>query len=452
MKLRAWSHQKIKMAPRTRIVKMSAMLLTQFSLLLALNFQLFGMVTAYKMMEMKRNLSLATYLSARKSYLQRKRRHLQARRVRRKARSIWVINGRTDQWWQNMIGADVPEWCWKKNFRMSKECFYELADELRPYLAPHPDSPNRRALSTEKRLAITLYYLKDTGSLWMTANAFGIHQCTASKHIHSVCETINIILGEKYLHLPRDTEEMRRKVSEFEMRFGMTQAYGCIDGTHLPIKRPPQNSQDYFCYKQYFSLNIQAICDSKGYFMDVECKWPGSVHDAKVFANSSINHKMKAGQLPKTFINLLPGYEAIPNYLIGDPAYPLTPFCMKEYQTCATNEEVVFNNMLRSARNQIECAFGRLKVRWGFLTRKVDLKLEMVPTVAYSCFVLHNYCESKGISLDDEEVQAQIRRHRTEEERLANIPDPVYSCQTSEGEYVRSVLAKYIQQNLPDDY
>ena len=43
--------------------------------------QLFWMVTAYKMMELKRNLSLAAYLSARKTYLQRKRRYLQARRV-----------------------------------------------------------------------------------------------------------------------------------------------------------------------------------------------------------------------------------------------------------------------------------------------------------------------------------------------------------------------------------
>ena len=111
--------------------------------------------------------------------------------------------------------------------------------------------------------------------------------------------------------------------------------------------------------------------------------------------------KWKLDNFPKTFINLLPGYEAIFNYLIGDPAYPWTPFCMKEYQTCATNEEVVFNSMLRSARNQVECAFGRLKVRWGFLTRKVDLKLEMVPTVTYSCFVLHSYRESKGNSPDD---------------------------------------------------
>jgi hypothetical protein len=69
-----------------------------------------------------------------------------------------------------------------------------------------------------------------------------------------------------YLRLPQDLEEMRRKVSKFELKFGMTQAFGCIDGTHVP-KRPQINSQDYFIYKQFFSLNVQAVCDSKGYFI-----------------------------------------------------------------------------------------------------------------------------------------------------------------------------------------
>ena len=49
------------------------MLLSQFGLLTALNLQLCGIVTAYKMMELKRNLSLAAYLSAGKTYLQTKR-------------------------------------------------------------------------------------------------------------------------------------------------------------------------------------------------------------------------------------------------------------------------------------------------------------------------------------------------------------------------------------------
>ena len=56
-----------RMAPRTWIVKkIGALRLSQFGLLAVLDFQLFGMVTAYKMMELKRNLSLARHLSARK--------------------------------------------------------------------------------------------------------------------------------------------------------------------------------------------------------------------------------------------------------------------------------------------------------------------------------------------------------------------------------------------------
>jgi hypothetical protein len=71
--------------------------------------------------------------------------------------------------------------------------------------------------------------------------------------------------------------------------------------------------------------------------MDVECMWPGSVHDAKVFANSSINCKLRRNILPSTFQCPVEGGEKIKNYLIGDPAYPLVPFCIKEYDTCSNN-------------------------------------------------------------------------------------------------------------------
>ena len=62
---------------------------------------------------------------------------------------------------------------------------------------------------------------------------------------------------------------MRKLISIFELNFGITQAFGFIDAQQ---KHAIRNTQDYFFYKQYFFLNVQAVCDSKVYFIDVECK------------------------------------------------------------------------------------------------------------------------------------------------------------------------------------
>ena len=284
--------------------------------------------------------------------------------------------------------------------------FFELVEILRPMISPDMNSPNYRSLSTEKKIAVVLYYFKGMGSLWMTANTFGIHQCTVSKIIMEVSNAINPIMGPQFLHLPKSVNDMQETVSEFEQEFGIIQAFGCIDGTHVEIKRPIENSQDYFCYKQYFSLNIQAICNTKGKFIDIDCRRPGSVHDAKVFSNSTIMRKFREGSLAGTLHDVLPGYGDVPNYLIADPAYPMTLFCMKEYHSCSNNQQVIFNNMLRRARNTIECAVGRLKAQWGLLRKTIDMQIETVPKHIYSCFVLHTFCEQNNrCEVDEEEVQ-----------------------------------------------
>ena len=149
------------------------------------------------------------------------------------------------------------------------------------------------------------------------------------------------------------------------------------------------------------------MCDHKGMFiMDVECRWLGSVYDSKVFASSSVNKILRNGEMPVTFQTVMTGCEQIPNYLICDFAYPFTPFCMKEFDNCNSDEEVIFNNMLRSFRNQIECSFGRLKDRWVILTRKMDLKLEVLPIIIYAYFTLHKYCVKNKLYVDEEVVKS----------------------------------------------
>ena len=155
--------------------------------------------------------------------------------------------------------------------------------------------------------------------------------------------------------------------------------------------------------------------------------------------------KLTNGALPQTFQIVVPGLEKVQNYLIGDPTYPLTPYCMKEYDHCSNNEQVVFN-MLRSAKNPIECVFGRLKARWGILTRKMDLKLETIPVVVYACLVLHNICEKNNSYIDEELVESQIESIKENEKTYRNIPHPIFSYDGGEGQVARSILTPFIRE------
>ena len=242
----------------------------------------------------------------------------------------------------------------------------------------------------------------------MTANSFGIATNTASSVINEVSNAIVLHAGTKYLHLPKANQEMKEKISEFETKIGMIEAYMCIDGIYIPIACPSEHSHDYFCYKQFHLPSVQDVCDHKVVFMDVECKWPSSVLDTKVFANSSICKRLRSSDSPTIFQTISNSEVKIPNYLIGDPAYPLLPYCMREYSTCKSNEEVVFNAILRSAHNPIQCAFGRLKVRWQVLTKKMDFKLAKLPTLIYACFVLHNCCERHSVYINEEQELLKV--------------------------------------------
>ena len=54
-----------------------------------------------------------------------------------------------------------------------------------------------------------------------------------SKTLIKVCDATNKVVGPEYLFLPRNEKDMRKVVSEFELKLGLLQAFGCIDGTHI---------------------------------------------------------------------------------------------------------------------------------------------------------------------------------------------------------------------------
>ena len=117
-----------------------------------------------------------------------------------------------------------------------------------------------------------MYFLKDTGSMTMRASTFGIHQFTLTEVIKEVCSAIVTYMVPKIIRPPNSEDEMLSKISEFEAKFGVTQAFRCIDSIHVPLKAPTVNAQEYYNYKHFYSLNVQGICDHKVYFMDADCR------------------------------------------------------------------------------------------------------------------------------------------------------------------------------------
>ena len=219
---------------------------------------------------------------------------------------------------------------------------------------------------------------------------------------------------------------------------------------HIPVKQPTENVHDYFCYKMKYTINVQAICDHEGHFLDVDCSWPGSVHDAKVFANSSVNMLFQEKRLPDVArkLNHDDNIDVGP-VLIGDPAYPLLPGILKEFDTCNSNEEVMYNIKLRSVRNQIECAFGRLKARWRILNRPIDIGIEHVPNLVVACFVLHNYCESRKSSLNQEAVNKEMDNERRNQDCFHHTAkNKLHVYNSSKGIMVRDVFKKYLKKYL----
>ena len=314
-----------------------------------------------------------------------------------------------------------------------------ICDQLKPVIQ-RQDTSMRKAISVEHRVAITLWCLATCAEYRTIGHLFGVARCTVCVVVHDTCEALVRVFRSRYVTFPTG-DNLHNVIDGFRTKWNMVQCAGAIDGCHIPVKPPALSHTDFYNRKGWYSIVLQAVVDHQYLFRDVTVGWPGSVHDARVLANSQLYRKaINKDILNTNAVNIL-GREIFP-FLVGDSAYPLSTWIMKHFahNSTLTDGQKLFNYRLSRARIVVENAFGRLKARWRRLMKQNDMDTTRVPQVVLACCILHNICEIHGDSF----INTWLECARDDQPSSTAIPVTGTSLLPSQACIIRDTLVQFI--------
>ncbi|XP_061576134.1 putative nuclease HARBI1 [Cololabis saira] len=260
----------------------------------------------------------------------------------------------------------------RERYRFSAESLLYLNNLLHPYIenVTHRGS----ALSSLQTMCIALRFFASGSFLYSVGDAEHIGKATACRSVRKVCLALKRFM-HRFIRFPGH-KPTRVIKTEFHQLAGFPNIIGCIDGTHVPIKAPSQNEADFVNRKGFHSINVQMICDAGNLISNVEARWPGSVHDARMYRESNLSTKF----LQREF----------DGYLLGDRGYPCLPTLITPYPDPDVGAQTQFNVAHSRTRVKIEMTFGILKERFQCL-RRLRVCPDRACDIIVACAILHNF-------------------------------------------------------------
>lgn len=281
----------------------------------------------------------------------------------------------------------------RQQFKITRETFWIISNQLQ--FKDH-------GWSKEAELLLFLYWLGCGSPYREISSVFGIPKSTIGRIIKRKLNEI-VSLQNLYITFPREEAAISTAKQGF-IRLGNSTAFcnviGAIARCHIEVVAPKEQKAEYLNRKQTTSVQLQAICNDQGYFMDIfVC--PGSVHESQVLRLSPV---YQGNMIPENCL------------VLGDVGYPclshpvklITPFLNPHHAT-----QFRFNYHHSWARSIVERALGMVKARWGSIFTKctnvdyvkapgvqcTEVDYIKAPGVLAACAILHN------ISLQNNDVE-----------------------------------------------
>ncbi|XP_052091046.1 uncharacterized protein LOC127727929 [Mytilus californianus] len=255
---------------------------------------------------------------------------------------------------ENVIPQYTPD-DFRNCFRMSRSTFDALVLSVSPQLAVGLKGGIMK-VSIGKQLLIFIRCASCQQILTELADSFGVCEATVHTIIHRTSSIICSDLLPALVKWPSGMK-VQETVDMFFQHKGFPGVLGAIGGSHIPIKTPKVDGEQYYNRKKFPSIILQAVCDNNLHFLDLYCGWPGSVHNSRVLKNSPLFTSAsdnKEGMFPGNI------------HLIGDAAYALSQWLMMPFKDFGNlpAEQKHYNYIHSSSRMCIERAFSALKGRF----------------------------------------------------------------------------------------
>jgi len=219
-------------------------------------------------------------------------------------------NNRTRRPINSMFKEQGPIYV-RRAYRMHSRSFWTLLSSLCPHLKEQPREAKRGAkngfTSHATRLSVALRYFAG-GRTDDIALVHGISHTAVYQSVWQIVDAVNKCNEKLGIQHPTDHDEQRKIAQGFKRRSrtGFDICDGAIDCMLVWIDKPTVRECDksevgprkFFCGRKHkCGVNLQAVCDSEGRFLDVSIGHPASTADWLCFKTSSLYKKLESGLL-----------------------------------------------------------------------------------------------------------------------------------------------------------
>ncbi|XP_062300173.1 putative nuclease HARBI1 [Scomber scombrus] len=285
------------------------------------------------------------------------------------------------------VFAETDEWLMQR-FRLPCAVLLDICNLLQPNLTKetrrsNPVLPHVQVLTVLGFLA-TGTFQREIG------DRAGVSQSSVSCALPSVIKGL-ITLSPRHIRFPYTAVDQLQIKQDFYNMAQLPNIIGAIDCTHIRIKAPSPDPFPFLNRKQYHSINVQLISDSKYNLLNVVARWPGGAHDSFVFQNSTVGTRLAQGAHGD-------------GWLIADRGYGLVPWLMTPLANPQSRQEHSYNRRHTVTLPVVERTIGVLKARWRCLDTsggKLLYTPEKSCQIIMACCVLHNIAMKEGVALPD---------------------------------------------------